>query len=565
MIKNDVLNHLAISDKRLVRSKDGSFTISIDDVFLHSKYSPVKEARRLVEDIISLDPAKTFVIVLGAGLGYHIEELEKAGFHNILVIERNIGAFEIFSKIFDCSQIPFIVSPDKPVEFIDSVFSNLKIENFKDIKTIMLRGGYLSDIYSPLEERIKRIVKVKLGDFTTRLKFEEVWFINILANIKNLRNSYTVKSLIDGNRTSGCPVLVISAGPSLKFSIETIRSISDYAVTIAVDTAVMPLFEAGIIPDFVFSLDSQPHNIPDFSMIDRDYLSRITLVYDTVVNPKLPFYFPGRKIISNTSHLDFDYKGNPFVMKSGLVEWIEHTGNFTIGDIETGGSVATSAFHLAYLLGGDPVILIGQDLAYSYKVSHSPSTPHFYRVLGMVDRLVTIESLFLSVLLSRRAFPTKGIDGEIYTDFVLDNFRGWFDESARSIAKIDNKEKLINASLNGAEISNFKSVSHSELINTLSKRSKIDKSKLFLGLKLIDSLNVDKLIYNLKNLGCFVDNLGVVPSVFDKIEKSEFGFLNRYFMKEQMVFERYASFDELNFKRKVRRLLKNIFGVIDGD
>ena len=57
-------------------------------------------------------------------------------------------------------------------------------------------------------------------------------------------------------------------------------------------------------------------------MIGTDYLKRTRLIYDIVVNPELPAYFreiSGGSVntfAANTAHLDFDFNGNSYLIKT---------------------------------------------------------------------------------------------------------------------------------------------------------------------------------------------------------------------------------------------------------
>lgn len=67
-----------------VEGRGGKPTLKVGSVFLHSRYDPEQEAQRLVNSA-ELDASRP-VLVLGLGLGYHILELLKRGFH-VAVVE----------------------------------------------------------------------------------------------------------------------------------------------------------------------------------------------------------------------------------------------------------------------------------------------------------------------------------------------------------------------------------------------------------------------------------------------------------------------------------------------
>jgi len=568
MINYRTLEELSLHDKMIQKTKDDLYTVKIENQYIHSLYACGREAKRLIEGILPLDREKTLIIIIGSGLGYHIEMLEKAGFNRIIIIEKNPVIYNYFKKIYVLKEGMYLLSPSDKADKLDSIFSLVELAQLKNIKTVVLRGGYKKELYEDFEERIDRLLKVKLGDFTTRLKFEEIWFINIIKNIKNLKKSFLVSQLF--NRARDIPIVIVSAGPSLRDSLNSLRKIKDKAIVIAVDTAILPLYEAGIAPDIVYSLDSQVYNLQDFCMIEKDYFKKINLVYDIVVNPYLPHFFESfqndriNKFIANTAHMDFDFQGNPFLIKNELVNWMEVEGSFKIGDIETGGSVSTSAFHFAYMMGGNPLIIIGQDLAYTYMMSHSSSSSHFYKIMGNENRFLTIQSIFLNILFSRRSMLTDALypglsnEDKIYTDFVLNNLKGWFEESAKSVMQFQRSVRLINSTIQGAKIRFFNNM---PLEGCFTDIPAIREKEKILFSCLIDFHKIDKMIMEIKRLSGYITSLKIDKNIFNNIEMSQWSFVLRYLMKEKLVFERYERLDVENIERKIYRLTKAIEGI----
>ncbi len=570
MIDFEILKCLQ-KEGKVESTKNCFYTLRINQVYLHSVYDPYKEAERLISSTDSLSPENTLIIVFGAGIGYHIELLEKRKFSNLIILELNRDVYKIFKKVYKLPENYFLISPDEKPEKLDSIFSLFEIQRFRKIKTILLRTIYDKKLYQPYEDRIQRLLEVKLGDFTTRMKFEEIWFVNTLKNITFLDKSTEIARLF--SRAKNLPVVLISAGPSLKNTLKYLKEIERYAILVAVDTALLPLYEAGIDVDFVYSLDSQVHNISDFLMIEKSYLSKVNLIYDIVSNPGLVLYFSNLReifpqrynFVSNTAHLDFDYNNNPFFVKNEFVNWIESAGGIRLGDIETGGSVSTSAFHFAYLLGGNPIILTGQDLAFTLNVSHTPSSSHFYKLMNRSDRLNQIESLFLSIIQTRKILSDISLDGkEVITDFVLHNFKGWFEESAKNIKNFQKDVMLVNSTLEGLQINNFASIPLDRLSKMLRENYIPFDKNLFFNFSLIESNKIGKIINEIINLKNFLCNLSLDEKIFSTLEKSKFYFLKRYFMRERIIFERYEKFEKESVERKIHRVVKNIEGLYGG-
>lgn len=75
-------------------SKSGNPIAIIDGVHLHSAFNPVKEAELFIENHLSALKQKNKVLILGLGLGYHVQEVVKnlKSFHDdfqVVVIEPN--------------------------------------------------------------------------------------------------------------------------------------------------------------------------------------------------------------------------------------------------------------------------------------------------------------------------------------------------------------------------------------------------------------------------------------------------------------------------------------------
>ena len=76
----------------LMAGRTGETTLKIDNTFLHSRYSPREEAARLI-DSAALDLTRP-VLVVGIGLGYHVQELLGRNV-NVAVIEPDPGVAKL--------------------------------------------------------------------------------------------------------------------------------------------------------------------------------------------------------------------------------------------------------------------------------------------------------------------------------------------------------------------------------------------------------------------------------------------------------------------------------------
>ena len=162
MLNREALQTLAGAGSQILPTKDGQFTIRTEKGYIHSLYSPVKEAERLIEPLMELDRLKTLVVLLGAGLGYVPDLLEKKGFENVIIIEQDFEVFSIFERVYQCPPHYFKVTPQDMPDKLDSIFSMLEIQSIRSIKTIVLRGGYRKELYQAFEDRLERLLKRNL-------------------------------------------------------------------------------------------------------------------------------------------------------------------------------------------------------------------------------------------------------------------------------------------------------------------------------------------------------------------------------------------------------------------
>lgn len=96
-----------------VEGRGGLPTLKVGNVFLHSRYDPVEEARRFV-DAAELDPTRP-VLVVGLGLGYHVDALRSRGIE-VAVVEpdRAVAALAVAGRWSE-SDIPLGVGDAESV------------------------------------------------------------------------------------------------------------------------------------------------------------------------------------------------------------------------------------------------------------------------------------------------------------------------------------------------------------------------------------------------------------------------------------------------------------------
>lgn len=97
------------------------------------------------------------------------------------------------------------------------------------------------------------------------------------------------------------PIFVVASGPSLENDIDYIRQHQDKAIIISVATALRPLLDAGITPDFHVELENV-YITPKLIDLSKDYdLSGIRLVAAASVEPDVLGYFDAAILYARTA------------------------------------------------------------------------------------------------------------------------------------------------------------------------------------------------------------------------------------------------------------------------
>ncbi|MBE7439042.1 MAG: motility associated factor glycosyltransferase family protein [Spirochaetales bacterium] len=282
--------------------------------------------------------------------------------------------------------------------------------------------------YMEQRKRLTMMLKARMSDLLTRFEFEKIWLANILINTRHLHRSKPARTIgFYAGMLEGQAAILVSAGPSLKESLEWIARARQGAFLLACDTALRVLLGANISPDAVVCLDAQKQSLWHF--LGQD-LSATTLICDTVVHPSILRAVRPRKVVfSSTARFLSRADGTIYRETTPGTEFLEDLVG-PVGDIQSGGSVATTAFDILRFLGAGHIYLVGQDLAYTGRQIHATGTHHIYGWLTRIHRLSTLEGINQAVIEKRHTGPIAGICGTaVPGDHVLNLYRHWFEDS----------------------------------------------------------------------------------------------------------------------------------------
>ncbi|AAK80153.1 hypothetical protein BJV85_001685 [Clostridium acetobutylicum] len=449
------------------KSKDNKNVLKVikdgKSMYMGSKYN----ASRDIEDIFNKieDGHKDIAVIFGLGSGEYIKHILHMNnkLKKIVVIEpdfNTIKAFtftEYFNEIVNDKR--FYLCPLLKDEFFVSLSSILKENEVSEINYIVFPNynRIYGDELKYCTEILQHYIDISLSNKGTNEKFSKLWFQCYVKNLRYIVKSTPVYYL--NNLFKGLPAVIVSAGPSLEKNISYLKEYQNKCVIISGGRTLKPLLELGISPDFVCIID--PADIAYQQIKDYDY-SRFPLVYFEKTNWRVVENHKGNKIINS-------YDEN-----------LKRLLGTDVGALDHGGSVAHNCLGLAVKLGCNPIIMIGQDFAYTNDKTHA----------GIASLESEIES---SEELENEMY-VKDVFGEmVKTDSVLNMYRKTMEE----MIKIYSDREYINcteggAYIEGTKIGELKKVLHNHCKSILNK----DISSVFLK---SNNVKVSGVIKELKN------------------------------------------------------------------
>ncbi|MBN1419984.1 MAG: DUF115 domain-containing protein [Planctomycetes bacterium] len=432
-----------------VRAEDGA------EVWLHSKYDPRREAAGLAGEGTA-GPLDT-IVLLGIGLGYPLRAiLEKVGPANpVVAIERDPALVRAALSMLPMDDVLvrknlFIFAgaePDRVMAVLSSwagLFLGSGIRLIAHPASARAFAGY----YGRMREAIREFVRSGTVLVRTSLYLSRVSFENRLLNLRSYAESPGLRPY--RGRFRGYPGVVVAAGPSLDRNVEDLRRIAGKAPIIAVSTGLKILLGRGIRPDFTAIIDY--HRLSRRYFEEIPAAARIPLVCDLKANADAIRAYGGPLIFGNDRTINTLLRGA--------------CGDK--GDIVFGSTVAHAAFSLARYFGCDPIILVGQDLAYTDGQLHAAGSAVYGQSFAEFGRFHTFEMKEWEYYLIHRPnlhrVPAIG-GGEVLT---CDIFRTYLHEFEKLFAA--GRERVIDATEGGARKSGAEPMSLADAARAFATR-----------------------------------------------------------------------------------------------
>lgn len=315
---------------------------------------PLAHAESLIR---AVEPQKARLLMwLGMGLGYGLSQVRRlltgsGPIRKLVLVEKDLECFRLALEVGDyrellaCPNLELMIGV--PLESLFTRFAQAlwpEMLHVKALRFLPWPGALASDPGYYKEAR--KAVTDSISNWMGTLGNDP--FDTLVAYEHFLKNS---REVIAGPRLSrvkdlfqGRPAVVVASGPSLNKNVHLLKLVEDRAVILAVDASWRILDKLGIQPHLVTSVERTPGTHRFVEGLNKDGKSVYAMV--SFIFPETLSSYKGPRLFVNRAYNFFHLLG----LKEDC--------------LSMGNSTAHMAFKIAVHMGCDPIILIGQDLAF---------------------------------------------------------------------------------------------------------------------------------------------------------------------------------------------------------
>jgi len=385
---------------------------------LHPAADPLAAAREELEEVLRNARPEDFIILAGSGLGWHLEAVfERPAPPQVLVYEPDPGRLEAaMARGFD--------RPEVRRALEEAVTDEGRLAQALGRRLVYGRAAGRVMVFSPraylrVEPELAARAETLLAQTQARAVVNRrtravktgLWLTHLAESVP-LWLRLPDLTLLAGV-LAGTPAVVVGAGPSLDASLPDLPGAWDRALVLAAASALKPLAAAGLWPHLTLALEAQDES-RQFEGLSHD---RTLLAAATAGHPHHFSKWSGPQALFH------------------LQPWAARLAGLGRA-LPSGGHVTSAAFSLAVLLGCDPIVLVGQDLAYTYGRTHAQGRPGGEEE----QRPETVEVEAIG-------------GGRILSSPIMLSYILWYEESAARLGL--SSRRTINATAAGAHLPGF--------------------------------------------------------------------------------------------------------------
>lgn len=406
------------------------------DRYIGSYYNHKRDINRFIKDIGEIND-NSVIITYGITDGEYLLELSRIKEKNfkVIVLEKNeqlinnIINDEYYNEVLNDERIKIFKYDEKEIKNIYKC--ELNFSNIYNAKIVSNSGIYNSSKEMlRISQELKTFISKNVLHNNTISYFSERWFESFVKNFKYTLNS-TFLDEIEGEYINK-PAIILSAGPSLEKNINLLKQCNEEFIIISGGRTLSKLEEINVKPDIITIIDGDERS---YDLVKDNLNIDVPLVFCNYTNEEIVDNHVGKKIYDSTG---IDFIG-PIVKKIQKPRF-------------EGGSVAHACINTAIHLGCNPIVFIGQDLAYTNNKIHADFCElksKKYKEEEVFDNLKSENDIFIDDIYGNK----------VRTSISLNTFR----ENIEEIIRENKNVKFINATeggalINGAEVMTLQNV-----------------------------------------------------------------------------------------------------------
>jgi hypothetical protein len=329
-------------------------------LIFYDPQSPMRGIRRFLKE--TTDKKNRFLILLGLGLGYTALEVLKRNrkLVKFIIIEKDIACLKKAMESTDLTSL--IHHPDVKIiagceeqDLYITINSAIKpyYPGLKEMRflpwpaSIELFGSYYDRAVNTFRD-VANIHGAERGNdpYDTLVSYEH-FFKNIQALMEYPGASYV------NNLFKDRPAIVVATGPSLKKNIHLLKEVENSAVIVSADASLRILHDHNIYPHLVTTIERPPGFDAYYEGLSN--LEKTVFASVSFVHPSTLKAYEGPRLFFHRIYNFMGYLG------------------FSEDVIPMGMSTANMAYEVARHMGCNPIILVGNDLAYGASgKTHAP-------------------------------------------------------------------------------------------------------------------------------------------------------------------------------------------------
>ncbi|WP_019153838.1 motility associated factor glycosyltransferase family protein [Robertmurraya massiliosenegalensis] len=413
-------------------SRSGYPIYKVNDYYLHSKYDPIKEAEKVADKYFNKNHVH---IIFGHGAGYLTRAIqEKISENEFVVVIEPIE--EIAKEVLldsDKNHKRTLILVGDEISKFRILFSKI-VNSYRNRVIICSASNYekfLPEYYKDILKIVDEEVKINQVNVNTINRYASDWQKNYTLNLFYAFNDVSLKEFFNCINT---PLVVAAGGPSLTKQLPLLKKIKDKIILVAAGSTVNTLLKNNIEPDLVITIDGGIANYDHFKSV---FLNDSEIIYSLSHHHLILDHF-NKRSISFLNEVDFE-----------IQPYAEYMLDRKMTVLPPRPSVANSALDISYKLTTGPIVLIGQDLAYTNDQTHAEANKNFKKIDDDYKK-------------QRNMVRAEGYNGEIvWTDYGFLSMKKNFEEY---IEKLDDKERVFNATEGGIKLRGYQQITFDDFV-----------------------------------------------------------------------------------------------------